>query len=523
MLQILNQKSQPNQLKSPSEGKSPHDRDPSDPNWPDAKPLIREMPPAVEFDFGCLGSILGPACMATYETVQAPKALIANSYLAAAALASQPFHNILLDGRTRPIGNYFITFAQSGERKSTVDTWALNPLREHERKNYENWDTQIVKFAHEKEVHEKTLGALSIQYDQALTNEDEINSDRLATLLSNKREIEPKAPLQPHLICEDPTGAGLIRQFHRGSSSLGLFCDEGGRVTGGWGMSKENIITTCGILNQCWDGAPISSTRVENNVPKLFGRRLSAHLMIQPDIGLSWYQNDVTQGSGLSARLLATYPQSTIGSRSYSNLILSEDERYKSYVSDLNRLLSYSPRRRGTQSPELDPNILKLSNKSQVVYESFYNYIESEMKRNCRLAEISGLASKAPEHACRIASVLHTLEQFDRNELSPQYLEFGIELMNYYLDEALRLRSVQAETSDLSKAGKLLQWLDRRRSALITLVELYQKGPDFVRTASSARHYLSILVEHGWVRQVNCPTEYDGVMRKDVFQMRSSL
>lgn len=65
--------------------------------------------------------------------VEAPAALIASSALAAASLATQTEFNVERDvGLDGPISLYFITIAESGERKSAVDRMFFRAAREFE-------------------------------------------------------------------------------------------------------------------------------------------------------------------------------------------------------------------------------------------------------------------------------------------------------------------------------------------------------------------------------------------------------
>lgn len=65
--------------------------------------------------------------------VEAPAALIASSALAAASLATQTEFNVERDvGLDGPISLYFITIAESGERKSAVDRLFFKAAREFE-------------------------------------------------------------------------------------------------------------------------------------------------------------------------------------------------------------------------------------------------------------------------------------------------------------------------------------------------------------------------------------------------------
>lgn len=70
------------------------------------------------------------------RVTQAPPALIASSALAAAALAVQAKYDVRrYNGLVSPTSLYFITFAESGERKTTVDNLFFEPFHQLEARS----------------------------------------------------------------------------------------------------------------------------------------------------------------------------------------------------------------------------------------------------------------------------------------------------------------------------------------------------------------------------------------------------
>jgi hypothetical protein len=104
-----------------------------DPNEP-PRPLMREMPPADPFPIEALGP-LAAAAKAIHDRVQAPLAICGQSVLAAATLAVQGHANVELPiggKRSKPLSSYFVTVAESGERKTEADhhaLWAIRSMR----------------------------------------------------------------------------------------------------------------------------------------------------------------------------------------------------------------------------------------------------------------------------------------------------------------------------------------------------------------------------------------------------------
>ena len=95
------------------------------------RPLIRELPPADPFPVDALGDLLEAATKAINDRVQAPMAICGQSTLAAATLAAQGHADVQLPtGHVKPISNFFMTIAATGERKTATDHEALWPFQE---------------------------------------------------------------------------------------------------------------------------------------------------------------------------------------------------------------------------------------------------------------------------------------------------------------------------------------------------------------------------------------------------------
>ncbi len=125
------------------------------------RPLVREMPLPEPFPVDCIGPLLGDAAKAIHDLTQAPMAIGAQSVLAASALAGQGHADIQLPtGQVKPISNFFLTLAASGERKSTCDGYALDPMRRREKALRERYDEDLFAYLNDKEAWEKQRAQL---------------------------------------------------------------------------------------------------------------------------------------------------------------------------------------------------------------------------------------------------------------------------------------------------------------------------------------------------------------------------
>jgi hypothetical protein len=196
---------------------------------------------------------LAEAAIAIQDRVQCPIAICAQSVLAAATLAVQALADIELPHHAvRPISNYFLTIAGTGERKSACDDLALKALRDREDDLRVFYDAEMVAFERDK-----------LAWDKARDNATkQRNADRAAIRVALDAVGDPPPePLKPFLTCEEPNLPGLHKLFLVGQPSMGIFSAEGGHFIGGHGMSEEHKLMTAAGLSAFWDGAAVKRVR----------------------------------------------------------------------------------------------------------------------------------------------------------------------------------------------------------------------------------------------------------------------
>jgi len=122
------------------------------------RPLFRELPPADPFPIDALGDVLGAGARAIHDRVQAPIALGGQSVLAAATLAVQAHADVVLPvgpSQAKPLSNYFVTVAATGERKTACDAEALWPVRKREIAMRQRHDADLPTYVNAKAAWNK--------------------------------------------------------------------------------------------------------------------------------------------------------------------------------------------------------------------------------------------------------------------------------------------------------------------------------------------------------------------------------
>jgi hypothetical protein len=285
----------------------------SNEDWSEKKPLPlnRAIPQQSKFPLLALGSELMKVAELFHEFIEAPDGICGQSVLAAVCLATQAHGQVSVDGRLIPLSNNFISVAESGERKSAVDRLALLPVREHQQKLNEQYKVEFSKYKLE-------LIAFKAVKDRIIAKPNSKNKtqDELRRELENIG-VEPKAPMTPMILMDEPTYEGLVKQLEFGQPSIGIFSDEGGRLIGGHGMNQDNQLKTIAGFSELWDGKEISRVRAGDGSVLMYGKRMSMHLMVQPPVASQLFDNSMMVGQGFLNRCLISYPASTAGNRSY--------------------------------------------------------------------------------------------------------------------------------------------------------------------------------------------------------------
>jgi hypothetical protein len=453
-------------------------------------PLFPPLPPSASYPVDALG-VLAPAAKAIARKVQVPPAIAAQSVLAVAALAAQAHADVLLPfGQTRPLSLYFATVIGSGDRKSSADNEACWPvaIREKSLREAYQFDLKAWKITNAAWCAEKR----KIEGDKTI--DMSARRERLAQLGE-----EPPKPLAPFLITGDLTLERLAKHWTNAHPALGVFTAEGGTFTGGHGMSDENRLRTAAALSECWDGKPIKRIRALDGVTILPGRRLSMHVMIQPDASAGFLANPVLRDQGLLSRVLVAAPESIAGTRFYRDPEPSDEAAIAAYGARILSILETPPSVSDGAPNELAPRALPLSADATALWKQFFNHVESQSGMGAELSPIRDFASKAGEHAARVAGVLTIANDLRAEEIGFAAMESAVALMNWHLAEAERLHCASRTDAKLLRAALLLDWLNQRPGDVCAFRDILQFGPRALRTKAAAEEAVSILKDHRWL------------------------
>jgi hypothetical protein len=471
------------------------------------EPLRRPLPKPEPFPVEALGPTLGGAVRAICGTVQCPAAVSAGSVLMMASLATQGLANVRQDSLNPPTSLYFLTVAQSGERKSASDKAALAPLMDWLKTARKDHRSKAERHAAEMKEHSARVAEIDKRKD----------GEGIADALLEVGQAPP-APRSPERIVADATVEGLFKVLQHGHQSQALASAEAGIITSGHSTKPDTIARWIGTLSLLWDGSTLDRIRADGARQVIYGRRLCAHLMLQPPLAQELLGDELMVEQGILARFLIAWPESTVGTRAYVARSPLADPAMQRYCERLVELLAL-PLPVDVDDPvqPLTPRELPLSPGAAAAWIEYANVVEREQGVEGVYRLVQPWASKSAEQALRLAGVMQLVDDNEAVEISTEVMERAIKLANWYLTEALRLVGTTAIPKPVRDAEQLLGWIQRNGLQAVYTQQLQNGGP--IRDKGSLDAAVEVLVGAGWLVPMADGTMLDGKPRRRAWRV----
>lgn len=460
-------------------------------NWREPRPLRRSERPA-PYPVHCLPPIIKEAVREVTGYVKAPEALVAGCALTAISAAIQSRYSVSRDSVLKgPASLYLLTIAASGERKTTVDSLFMAPLRE--------WEARQAKLEKEEQA----------EYQREMREWERGD---------HEESERPSPPRVARMLRGDDTSEALAR-------ALGEFpvaavaSHEAGAIFGSSSMTPETVMRNLAQVNQLWDGGPIDQGRISRDRVRVDQVRVTMGLQVQPEVleRFSEKNGGLARGIGFFSRFLMCEPESTIGTRYYQPPPAGTPslKRFQARVAEL--LL---PPAEFDENDELTTRYLDPSTEATEVWINFFDEVEEAVNPDHDYEGIKDVASKAAENASRIACCLHVFAHGAEAPIRAETMRHACSLMRWYLDEAIRFSQKHGETIEIIDAELLEQWLVGHHKKLgqdkaadtLTVNMIRRMGPNRLRSSRPRLDGgLQLLQDYGRIRVQKIPgskTEY---------------
>ncbi|MCV3780621.1 YfjI family protein [Pseudomonas aeruginosa] len=426
------------------------------------------------------------------ETTQAPLELVLASALTVLSLLCQPLIDVRRPGdMIGPISLLIILIANSGERKTTVESIFLAWIREYikqamiqHKKELLAWEFRLEAWEARKRMLIKDMTKNAPATIEYLSFENE---------LILHQEQKPERPRAFKPIYEDATIAALIKGIRLDMPWVALMSSEGISVLKG-------ALNDFGKINSLWSGSHIEVARATTEGLSANDARLTVGIMVQHDVLRDYLESkgDLARSVGLLSRALVFNPSSTQGTRFITEKTMNMEimRKYNARVSQL--LDQIMNRLHDETAPKI---IINLSTDAESRWVSTYNKIEAGLQDGGEYERSKDHASKLSENVARVAAILHYFEGGD-GTISLQELKSAekivLECSKTFREEFTFMPKI------VNDAEILYNWLqlkcsDRKVFRWIEKNTILQKGPTRLRSVSKLNQALDCLVATGRV------------------------
>ena len=442
------------------------------PNWqqtPGANPTsledwVWEIPTPILEDFQnesypkeFLPQIIKDAVDEVAAFVQSPYSMLASSAISAISLACQALFDVQRSEKLKgPCSSYFLTIAESGERKSTGEGFFTESIREYERNQADAAKPYIKEFKAQLGAWEAKCTGTKDKIRQLAKGGEETGSfeQQLSELISEK----PEQPKVPRLIYVDATPEALAFSLFSNWPSGGLISAEGGQVFGSHGMSSSSVMRNLAMLNQLWDGNALHIDRKTSDSFSVVGARLTISIQIQEPALREFLSGsgDLARGTGFLARFLVVWPESTQGNRPFVEAP-KKWPKLSLFDQRLSQILNTPCK--FDEHGSLKPNLLNFSADAKQAWVQYHDKIESLLRLGGELSDVRDVASKSADNAARIATLFEVFQNPSSSTISKEAFECAQAITAWHLMESVRFFGQFSMPPETLKMVQLDQWL----------------------------------------------------------------
>ncbi|MDP1646186.1 MAG: DUF3987 domain-containing protein [Thiobacillus sp.] len=446
--------------------------------WPVPQPLTAKVEPE-PYPIDALPDTIRAAVEEVAGFVKAPLPLVAASALAALSLAAQAHIDAKRAEKLHgPVGLFLLTIADSGERKSTCDSFFTKPIRDYEEAQAEAAKPILKDHNAAIEAWEAKRGGIKENIRQLSKAGKPTHGAESA--LRDLEHNKPEPPRTARLIYADATPEALAFGLAKQWPSAGVVSAEAGIVFGSHGMGKDSAMRNMALLNQLWDGTSLTIDRRSTESFTVRGARLTVALQVQEPTLREFFNRSgaLARGTGFLARFLVAWPESTQGYRPFT-----EPPANWPHLAEFHRRIAAILANPIPINDEgaLSPALIMLAPEAKAAWVEYHNAVESELASGGELYDVRDVASKSADNAARLAALFQIFEHGMSGAVRPECFESASLITAWHLGEARRFFGELALPPELANAARLDSWLiehcHRARTLCVGKNHVRQHGP----------------------------------------------
>lgn len=421
-----------------------------------------DKPSVPKFPRDVLPGELGDYAKALSKFSQTPLDLAASMLLGAVSTAAMQSYDVRVkDNHVEPLCLFFCTLLETGLRKSPVFNPAMAPLVAWEKEARERWKFRVSELR-------------QIEHPDARAELEEL-----------------LAAGAPRLFTEDASLEKVEQMAAQNGERIAILSDESTPLDNMKGRYSNSVPHFTWLL-KAYTGSPSRVDRMGREGTAQDNPRATVVLTMQPS-NIQHLPQEM-HDKGLVARFLWSMPEVRLGHMEY-------DVPPVPPVLELqyNRLIGGLLARRDAAR-----TILERSAEAERVFRDYLLLTQRELREGGRLVNAVAWANKRVTAALRLAGLFH-LVSGEGDEISGDAMERGVQLMEFYTEQAFVVFDYQNGTQDTSQAREVCEWFKSRGLAEFTKNELYQsvKRRAWVKSnVKSLEEPLNLLIQHGYLRHV---------------------
>lgn len=435
-------------------------------------PLHTTLSEIIEYPTDCLGE-LAEIVTALATGLQVAESLAAQSILSAVSTAAQNHASVQTHlGAICPLNLFMLTVADPGSRKEVLDRIVFSEIKEQEK---------LLAILTDKEISRiKSAG-------------DKISDQEAANMFARCTYIIDNAPL-------DFVAASVSTS----SNSLIYLGDGITQFVGTLSVKSKTSNAHGHHLGKLWEN---SSIQIKNGRKPIFSQNcnLSLSLSVQSDVGDQIIDPKVFRSSqNVLSKFIITHPKNLVGTRLDVGFDPVSVPELAKFNSRLARLMTKHPVVYGSEVKSPPIRLLKIDDDAKCAFIKYVSYVERQSADLGPYQSISSFTSRSSEHILKLASLMAIYENPDVTSLNQDLIIRAMYLFDYYACEYMRVAENCNKTEQLSKAQKVLAWLEKQATETMCGTFKYRDVLQRIhlefRTKAELDKYLKILEEHNWIR-----------------------
>ncbi len=443
------------------------------------------------FPLEALGAFKEPVQALQQECQAAPEICFASAFMVLNH-AAQAIANVKIENRTSPLSCFFITVAESGERKTSAEDITLVATKEYQARLEKLYQADLKRYHVENAMSE-------LVRKKILASKDSIET-KTQQLLELPTPISPKIP---RLITNEPTMQGITRLFREGFPSILLTSSEGGQFFGSYAMQHGNQLHTLTTLSSVWSGSPIAQVKKDGPLDYLENKRMTLHLGVQQSIFDSFIKGQFVEDQGFLSRCLISVSESLIDKReSTLDQVSTAESAFRRLVSA--KILSIYEKIT-LNNGDLDLRTIMVDPQALSLLKAFYYYGHKKCGINGVFRDLRGFVSKSVEHVLRIAATLTIYENSTANIIPLHLIESAIAIVRFYMSQQFQLFNQPTQNK---QAQMLLNWILQKykNGETIDKQSLLQYGPCSLRSKAVLDPLIISLEDSGVLKRIAAKT-----------------